>query len=249
MRLSTTPFWILLLLSTISASQLEAQPGLQDSLISDSGYTAAVQQYHATVFPEPGLYRGPQYADYDFTIQKGQPFFGADSLRIGSVWYNGVLYKDRLMAFDIVKDQLVVAGPANIYKIALLMDLVDSFRLDGQQFIRVRDSAAPAAMRKGYFDRIYQGRLELEKRDTKVVHENLMITPDNVRLFILESIDYYLKKGARYYAVNTKRELYDALPDRKSDIRRLLRKSKLSWRNDKEQLLLQVAALYDAPNH
>ncbi|HEV2355789.1 MAG TPA: hypothetical protein VGR89_16185 [Puia sp.] len=249
MRLTSIPFYAFLSLSALSAPKLEAQPSVPDSLISDSAYTAAIRQYHSVVFPEPGFYRGPQYVDYDFTIQQGQPFFGGDSLRPGSVWYSGILYQSRPILYDLVKDQLVIAAPSGNYKIALLMDFVDSFALDGQQFIRAGDSSGSSSLPKGYYDRIYKGRLELLKRDRKSLRENLMVTPDNVHLYIVEALDYYLKKDGRYYAVNTRRQLYDALADRKSEVRRLIRKSRLSWRNDKEQLLLAVAGLYDGPNH
>ena len=249
MRLACNLFWPVLLLSALSSLRLVAQSVPGNSFAFDSSITAAVRYYHSVNYPEPGLYRGTQYVDYNFTIQQGQPFFGADSLRSGSVWYSGILYQDRPLLYDIVKDQLVIAGPAANYKIALLMDFVDSFSLDGQQFIRAGDSSAASPLPKGYYDRIYTGHLELFKRDRKSLRENLMIMPDNVRLYIVEAIDYYLKKDGAYYAVNTKRQLYEALADRKPDVRRLIRKSKLSWRSDKEQLLLAVAGLYDGPNH
>ena len=71
---------------------MEAQSSLKDTVISDSAYPVALRDYHLYVAPETGLYRGNQYADYDFTIQQGQPFFGPDSIRTGSVWYSGVYY-------------------------------------------------------------------------------------------------------------------------------------------------------------
>lgn len=210
----------------------------------------AIRQYHITVAPEVGLYRGPQYVDYDYTIQKGQPFFGADSIRVGSVWYSGVLYEHLPMLYDVVKDQLVIKDPSNTYKIALLMDIVDSFSLDGGRFIPIRNSLAPAYLRGGFCDRIYQGgQFVLLKRDKKFVRENLMIMSDNVRFFVDESVDFYIKKDRGYHLVNTKAQLLEVLKDRKAEVKRLIRKSKLNWRKDKERLLLAVAAYYDGANH
>ena len=67
---------IFLLISTLTALRMDAQSSLKDSSISDSAYAVALRQYHAYVAPEVGLYRGIQYIDYDFTVQKGQPFLG-----------------------------------------------------------------------------------------------------------------------------------------------------------------------------
>jgi hypothetical protein len=229
---------------------MEAQSSLKDSPLSDSAYVAALRQYHAYVTPEVGLYRGMQYIDYDITIQKGQPFFGPDSVRYGSVWYNGIGYDNIRMQYDLVKDQLVILDPFNIYKISLYMDMVDSFALDGHLFIRIRDSLAPSFLRFGYCERIYQGRLVLMKRERKFVHENLVLSSDNVRLYIDGTISFYFKKDGRYQAVNTRKELYNLLKDRRrSDIKRFIRKSKLNWHTDKEQLLQLVAAWYDGANH
>jgi hypothetical protein len=250
MRFPNARYLIFLLLSTLTAMRMEAQSSLKDSPVSDSAYAAALRQYHAYVGPEVGLYRGMQYVDYEYTVQKGQPFYGPDSVRSGSVWYNGVGYDNVRMQYDLVKDQLVIFDPFNIYKISLYMDMVDSFALDGRLLIRIRDSLAPSFIRFGYCERIYQGRTVLLKRERKFIHENLVVSSDNVRLYIDGTISYYLKKDGGYQSVNTKRELFDQLKDRRrSDIKRFIRKSKLNWHTDKEQLLQLVAAWYDGANH
>jgi hypothetical protein len=248
MQFPSARFWTFLIISIVMAMRLEAQSALKDSPISDSAYSLALRQYHSYVAPEVGLYRGTQYYDYDYTVQAGQPFFGPDSIRYGSVWYGGVAYDHVPMLYDLVKDQLVILDPYNIYKVSLYMDLVDSFRLDSQPFIRVRDSLAPYYLRSGYYEPVYRGRLILVKRERKFLHENLVVPVDNVRLFIDGSISYYLNKNGSYHAVNTRKELFGLLKDRRSDVKRLIRRSKFNWHKDKEQLLLLVVAWYDGAN-
>jgi hypothetical protein len=249
MRLKSVCFFTFLLLSTLIAVRMEAQSSLKDNIVSDSAHAVALRQYHAYVSPEVGLYSGVQYMDYDFTIQKGQPFFGPDSIRYGWVWYQGVMYDQVRMLYDLVKDQLVILGPYDVFKISLYMDRVDSFSIDGQLFMRIRDSLAPSALHSGYWAPVYRGRLVLLQRERKFVHENLVVTPDNVRLFIDGNTSYYLKKDGAYHPVNTKKDLYDLLNDRRRDIRRLIRRSKLKWHSDKEQLLQLAASWYDGVNH
>jgi hypothetical protein len=140
--------------------------------------------------------------------------------------------------------------PFNVFKISLYMDLVDSFALDGNTYFRIRDSLAPSFLRSGYWDRVYQGRIVLLKRERKSLHENLVISSDNVRYFIDGSISYYIRKDGVYHPVNTRKELFDALKDRRrSEIRRVMRKSGFEWRDNKEELLRRVAAWYDGVNH
>jgi hypothetical protein len=228
--------------------RMDAQSSLKDYPVNDSAHVVALRQYHSYVAPEVGLYRGTQYVDYDFTVQKGQPFFGPDSIRYGSVWYAGIWYDHVRMLFDLVKDQLAILDPYNTYKISLYMDLVDSFSLDGLLFKRITDSLAPAALRSGYWASLYQGRIGLLKRERKFMHENIVITPDNIRLYIDGYTSFYLRKAGRYYPVNTKKDLFDLLKVRRSDVRQLARKNNLTWGADKEQLLQLVVARYDGVN-
>lgn len=251
MRFPSARYWIFLLLSTLTAVRTEAQSSLKDNPVSDSAYAFALRQYHAYVAPEVGLYRGIQYVDYENTIQKGQPFLGPDNgIRNGSVWYSGVEYDHVRLQYDLVKEQLVIMDPFNAFKISLYMDLVDSFTLDRHRYFRIRDSLAPSILRSGFSERICQGRLVLVKRERKALHENIVISSDNVRLFVDGSISYYLEKNGLYHPVNSKKELFDILKDRRrSEIRRVMRKSGLEWPDDKEQLLQLVVAWYDSNNH
>jgi hypothetical protein len=249
MRLLNVCHLTFLFLSTLTAVRMEAQSSLKDSTISESAYADALRQYHAYVAPEVGLYRGIQYVDYAFTVQQGQPFLGPNSIRDGSVWYRGIQYDHVQMAYDLVKKQLVILDPFAIYKISLYMDLVDSFAFDSHVYFRIRDSLAPSSLRSGYCERIYQGRLVLLKKERKSLNENF-ISFSNVRLYIDSTISYYAIKDGGYYSVNTKRGIFDLLKDRRrSDIKRVMRKSDLQWSTDKEQLIKLVAAWYDGVNH
>jgi hypothetical protein len=250
MRLPSTRFLTFLLISTLTTVRMAAQSSLKDSSISDSARAIALRQYHTYVAPEPGLYRGIQYVDYDFTVQKGQPFLGPNATRDGSVWYNGIRYDQVNMQFDLVKEQLVIYDPFNAFKISLYMDMVDSFALDGQVYFRIRDSLAPSPIRSWYWERIFQGRLVVLKQERKFLHENIMISSDNVRLYIDGTLTYYIKKDGVYHPINTRRELFDLLKDRRrSEIKRVMRKSNFRWSTDKEQLLKLVAAWYDSVYH
>src|SRR5277367_6279469 len=93
MRLPKTTLCSCLILFTLPTLTIRAQLSPKDSVINDTAYATAIHQYHVYTDPEPALYRGPQYVDYDYTIQKGQPFFGPDSFRVGTIRYNGIGYE------------------------------------------------------------------------------------------------------------------------------------------------------------
>ena len=238
-------FYCLPVLST------QAQPIAKDSQLSDSAYADALQLYHAYLTPEPGLYRGSRYVDYAFRIQEGQPFFGSGDIGVGTVTYNGIFYDHVPMLYDLVLGSVIINDPMHVYKISLIMDLVDSFNIADHPFIRLRDSLNPSAPRNGYYERLYQreGGFTLLKKEKKTYIQNMVVSSDNIQNYINYSTAYYLKKGNTYYSVNSKNALFNVLKDRKPDVKKFIRKNNLNWRQDKEDLILKVISWYDTLNH
>jgi hypothetical protein len=234
-----------LIASSMTGITVDAQSPLKDSSFTASAYAAAVHEYHAYVAPEVALYRGTQYFDVNLSIRQGQPFMGPDIIRVGSVWYGGIEYDNVGMEYNLVKEQLIITDPFNVYKISLYMDLVDSFAFGGNMYFRIRDSLAPAILRSGYCDRIHVGRLVLLKRDQKSL-VNTVISLNNPQYIIEENIQYYILQNGIYHDVNSKKKLIHTLSDRRrSEIRKVMREGGLQWSSDKEKLLLLVAAWYD----
>jgi hypothetical protein len=248
------PFKILcgfLFLYFLPVLNTQAQPTTKDSQLSDSAYADALQLYHAFMTPEPGLYRGSRYVDYAFRVQEGQPFFDSESIKTGTVTYNGILYEHVPMLYDLVLGSLVINDPMHIYKISLIMDLVDSFTITDHAFIRLRDSLNPSAPRNGFYERLYQseGGFTLLKKEKKTYIQNLVVSSDNIQNYINYSVAYYLKKGNTYYSVNNKKALFAVFKDRKPDLKKFIRKNNLNWRQDKEYMILKVVSWYDTLNH
>ncbi|HEV3326132.1 MAG TPA: hypothetical protein VG052_11025 [Puia sp.] len=248
MRLPKATFFSFLILLTLPTLTIRAQLLPKDSLINDTAYATAIHQYHVYTAPETGLYRGPQYVDYDYTVQKGQPFFGPDSFRVGTIRYNGFLYAHVPLLYDLVKDQVIINDPYKVYKISLFMDLVEGFTIEDHVFILLKDSLNPSAPRSGFYEQLYQGRIILLKREKKSLQENLALPTDNIRTFIDSSVSFYLKKAGTWYPIDSKGLLLKALKERRAEVRKFIRNSNLSWHDDKEQLLLKVVLWYDGFN-
>jgi hypothetical protein len=251
MSLSTKSFCtsFYLLLYNLLIPSVHAQTIAKDSLIVDSAYAYALHQYHTYLDPEPALYRGGQYVDYDYQLESGHPYFGEHSMRKGTVWYNGIFYENLLLLHDLVKDLIVTNDPVNTYKIVLISDLVDRFTIEDNVFIRLRDSLNPSAPRNGFYEQLYKGRISLLKKEKKSVEDDLSSQEKGVQHYISSTVSYYLKKGAVYYSVNNKSSLLYALKDRNKEIRKFIRKNSLNIRKDKENTLLKVVAWYDGDNH
>ncbi|MDO6430743.1 hypothetical protein Q4E93_09095 [Flavitalea sp. BT771] len=226
--------------------RIQAQIIEKDSTVTRLAFEKAVQHYHASMAPEPGLYRGSEYVVYAQNLKEGHPYFDKDHMRNGSLLYNGILYRDVPLAYDLVKGLVVTYAPMNAFKIILINELIDSFTIENHIFIRLKDSLDPSVPRPGYYEQIYKGRVCIMKKEKKSILEQAGNT--SVEKIIDHSVSYYLVKGNTWYPVNNKRSLLHTLGDRNKEARKFMRRNDLDMTGDKENTLLKIAAWYDGSN-
>lgn len=210
-------------------------------------YNNAVDQYHAYLKPEPGLYRGKRYIEYSYQLSEGHPFFGDGKMHKGTLLYNGILYEDLMLWYDMVKDLAVITSPYGAYKVFLINTQLESFTIGEHTFVRLSDSLNPTAPRNGFYEQLYKGQISLLKKNRKFIREDLQLS--GVRGYIDSTVSYYIKKGNSYYSVGNRRSLLRALKDRSKDASKFIRQNKLSIRRDLENSLIKVSAWYDAQIH
>jgi hypothetical protein len=217
----------------------------QNTWIVDSAYAVALRQYHIFLAPEPGLFRGSQYVEYDYLMRNGHPFFGENRMRQGSVLYDGVLYENLPLQYDEIKEFLIIDDPYENYKISLINRQVDRFTIEQHLFIHLTDSLNPSQPANGFYEQLYKGRISLLKSEKKTIAEDLSSVEEGVQRDVIGSISYYIKKGELYYSVNNKKSLLHALKDKKGEVKKFMRKNLLNLKKDKENALLKIAAWYD----
>lgn len=225
----------------------QSQFSQNDSVIESAAYNNAVNQYHAYLKPEPGLFRGKRYHEYAFQLMEGQPYFGDGKGHKGTALYDSVLYKDLMLWYDMVKDQVIIPSPFGAYKLYLINNKIECFTIEDHSFVRLSDSLNPTAPRNGFYEQLYKGRISLLKKNKKVLRDNLELS--GVRQYIDSSLSYYIKKGDTYYSVHNKKSLSYALKDRSKELNKFIRQNKLSIRKDLEISLIKVSVWYDALTH
>ena len=245
MRLTTKISYLFLLFCHLYTPHVLGQPVVIDTLPADD-YGGALGIYHAYLTPETALFWGPEYLAYDRTLRDGHPYYGENSRREGTVYYNKIFYNHVFLLYDIVTDQAVMNDPFNIFKIGLISERLDSFTIENHFFLHLTDSLNPTQPRNGFYERLYKGGIVLLKRERKVIQEDLY-SSDHVERFI-DGTDssYYLKIGNEYHPVNNTRSLLYVLKDRKKEVRKFIRANQLDMRKDRENTLIKVTAWYDS---
>lgn len=245
MKLITKAFWLILLCCDLSFFAKGQSP---DSL-SQTAYDSALSVYHTYMTPETHLFRGDEYVVYVQLLKEGYPYFGENSRRKGSVYYDGIFYKDVYLYLDLVSGQVIMNDVFNVFKIALITNLVDSFSIEDHFFIRLRDSLNPSQPRNGFYEELYKGHILLLKREKKTIEEDLYSSDHALRFIKGADSSYYLKTGNVYHAVNNSRSLLNVLKDHKKDVKIFIRTHHLSMRKDRENTLIKVTAWYDSLPH
>src|ERR1044072_745692 len=90
-----------------SLSQLFAQDLLPDTVLYRRAFDQTVSYNHSLSTRTYGLYTGILYVR-DYYNVKGHPFFQTDSFQKAEVFYNGVLYKNVDLLYDLSHDNVIV---------------------------------------------------------------------------------------------------------------------------------------------
>ncbi len=211
---------------------------------TDSSYAIALKTYHNFLAPEAGLNRGSEYIDITYKIKKGNPYFGDDSMREGSVCYDHVVYENINLLFNEVFEQIIMDIKDTVFRMTLNNEQVDSFSIGNHRFIHLRDSLNPSAPRNGYYEQLYRGKVLLLKKEKKTLQEGEP-SPDGVDKYVVTSVTYYLVQNGVYHIVDSKNELFDLLKANKSELKKFVRSNQLNIRKDKENALIKIASWYD----
>lgn len=207
-------------------------------------YNKAINNIKATYFSaikeNSHLYNGIQY-DYFGIATTGSPFFKADTMHRGSVFYDDFLYEDIPLRYDMVNDVVVVKYYQENNTVQLIQDKVDYFSIPGHRFIRLNTSSSEGT-KGSFFEVLYQDdkTLVLAKRFKKLtVSSNAEEKPAFVQYN-----QYFIYKDEKYAAVNSENDLAKIFKDKSTNIRKFIGTSKLKYNKDPEQVIVSTASFY-----
>lgn len=187
------------------------------------------------------LFNGPRYHVYDPREETHQ-FYKTRNLLQGTLRYDGRDYGPFQMHYDLNFGFLVVKQPVNGYLVRLDSTKIEHFTLDGDLFERIVDNPQ---LKPGIYQHLYNGETRLICQRKKQRMEK--IEDMKVIAIYIDADTYYVYKDGAFRQVQRKKDLFTLFPDRKSEIRGLLRRSLLPFRQNKEDLLLEIAKLLDQP--
>lgn len=225
-----------------SSCNIFAQDGGNDSSFYQKALVNTMAIYHQSFGYQSALYNGSKYEAYLFKFEGGHPYFDSPQAVAGSVIYDGVMYDTVLMHYDEVKDVLLISNLADWLQLS--GDKVERFTLFNSDFIRVqKDSLSTALVSSGFYNVLYNGEVSLLKKQIKTIRE--VIIGLELQHFADKKDYYYIRKDDRYYAIKSRKDLFEVVGDRKKEMQQFVRGNKLSFRKDRQTMLTKAVAYYN----
>ncbi len=236
-------FFALVLCFQINKAGAQAPP-------SDAAYLQqSVQQLTTTYRNARGghahLYNGTEYVSSDKYHLIGHPDFMVDTLVTGAVFYDGSLYENIPLLYDLREDELVIHNYHTNLKIRLIKDKVEHFTLNGHYFRKyAKDTIAEASLESGFYDVLQQGSVNLIVKRIKTISE--AATTRGLTGEYLYATKFFIQKNGRYYPVKSKSSVLKILPGNKSQLQKQLRANKLKFRRNREEAIQTMVQYYNA---
>jgi len=214
-----------------------------DTLFNAKAEMQVVDVYNKTIGDQKEFYNGPQY-NPPAKAYRGSPYFlDSATLQPANIRYNSIWYKEVPILYDALNDLMVSISHSVLYSVRSekLSDVV----LAGHHFI-YRPQSKDFKLTTGYYDQLYDGRSEvLVKRGRGVVKR---VEQQSVQVIYEVDDVIYIKKGTGYVPVSSKQSLLNVFKNKAKQLKEYIAANKISFRNDKEHSIAQLAAYYDQNN-
>ena len=237
-RLLMIKLFLIFILQTFAQSN-------SGGLLSSNSQQNAIDVYKNALQEESGLYNGPAYVDYLIKISENSnsPYLG-DSLKMsnGSVVYDGVLYQNILLLYDVFKKMLITISPSTNLRFSLVNDRIDSFTVLGYNFksIKLGNIKTP----KNFYDVLFSGeKSRAYQLHLKEANEDLSGRVSKIRLS--DKNLFFIEKDGRITQVKKRKHALRIFSDHRSEVSHFLRKEKLRFKNDVRRDLVELTKFYD----
>jgi hypothetical protein len=222
-----------------------AQVSADSSNTSLTAYNNTINKFYIAIGSKSRLYNGKAYNGDYAGVTGNANFNDAADWTSGNISYDGYLYKNVKIKYDLFKDLVVIPLYNSYLKISLINEKLTGFDIFGHHFICIKNNpAAINPVATGIYDQLYGGKVQvLCKRDKSLQQDHSGTT---ITSYFSYADNYYVFKNNQYFPANSRGEFLDAFKDKKKELQQFIRANGLKFRkNDKEQVMAKVAEYYD----
>jgi len=233
-------YWLIFFVFTMTIVNASAQSLLTDTPRYTPDAQQAIDDYNTAIADQSEIYNGAGYTLYP-AASKGSAYFNdAVFTAPGAIRYDGIMYKNVPLLYDMYAD-VFVAAQRNILFV-LRADRLSDVYLQGHHFVKlIFQKEQP--LTPGFYDELYDGQTQVLVKRARQVNN---ITSVQTIETIYENEDViYIKKDNHYYKVDGKGSVLNVFKDKKRQLSRFLSDKGIRYKNDKEAAIVKLAIYYD----
>ena len=213
-----------------------------DSALVSGSSKYLVNFYNKTRHDFNVLYNGPFHYSYPM-IKQGSPYFSGEAWQKGSVVYEGIVYDNVLMKYDLVKDQLIVMiGEKGHMPLELFSPRIKEFSYKDLKFIFIPRSS-PLSLKEGFYQQLSNGKITALCKTENTLEE--IIVEDKLEWKVTQKKKYFIVDNNHSRTINRQKDLMEAVKDHRQQIINHLKEQKLKFKKNKEQVIATATALYN----
>jgi hypothetical protein len=202
-----------------------------------------INYYYNGIAQNAPIFNGSTYVGYGQKII-GTPFFGSDVLKKGTIFYEGVLYQNIEMAYDVAGDCIVIKDHLNDNLLIQLVNQKIGYFIINDHFFVNSDGTGNDQASNGFFDRIYDGKHIVWVKRRKQIEDKPL--DEKEKSTFVDYNTYYIKNENQFVAVNNLTSLLKVFGDKKKLVRKYLRDHQLKFKSDPEKTITEAAWYYDS---
>jgi hypothetical protein len=198
-----------------------------------------------TIYNRQLLYNGRVWGNRYQKILSHEFFLTRNQVN-GTVTINGMTFENNLLRYDIFNDELLILFSPDTW-LQLNKEAVSGFTLyiDNKRYMFENFERKNLNSTVGYGQVIYHGEIYLIKKYSKEIKKYAV---DNKYDSFTEAESVYLVMGGEIFRLGTRKDLFNALSDRKEEIKRFIKTRGVKISLKEPETLIPVMEYYDTLN-
>jgi len=235
----------LLLVTLIIFKGSAQQITIPDSLVQKTAAQNIEAYFNKAIKQQSKLFNGAFYEFYLPRITGSAYFKDSQEFTKGSVVYDGFLYEDVPLLYDLHRDLVVSVFYEGNFKFNLISEKVTEFKIDNHHFVYLNKEldSAKSVGKTGFYDRLYNGKIKIYSKRTKLLQE--VNDSRYARQFFVSKNFYYVEKDKTLYSFSKLGSFLSLFKNEKAEMRKYLKKNDINFKDNPEHAMVLLAGYYD----
>ena len=209
-------------------------------------YSNAKTFFREQIKEDAHLYTGKEFIEYSVNI-KGHPFFETDQMQKGQIFYDGTLYENIPLLYDLVGQDVVITRYNSAESIKLLNEKIKYFTFDGHRFENIFSyEGRDGNITNTFYDVMLNGTASVLVKRIKRIKNG--IKAEDPTAFV-EQDELYVRSGNSLYAIDNKNAVIAAFNNKRDLVKSYIRKNKFRFKKNIERELVATAKYYSTLNN